>query len=213
MEVETDHKPLEIILKKPLHQAPPRLQKMIMTVQKYPIKVHYRPGKELIIADTLSRAYISDPTPDLMTEEFEVNIIHSLPISETYRTKLEQYTLQDSVLQKLKQTVENGWPQNKRDAPVAIHTFWNYRDEISTQNGIMFRGPKVIVPKEMQSDMLRLIHSSHLGAEKCKRRARDILFWPSMIQQIENMISTCRTCNKYRRKNVKEPLMHHPVPK
>ena len=41
VEIETDHKPLEAILKKPLHQAPARLQKMIMVVQKYPISVRY----------------------------------------------------------------------------------------------------------------------------------------------------------------------------
>ena len=57
VEVESDHKPLESILKKPLHQAPVRLQKMIMTVQKYSINVIYRPGKCLAIADTLSRAF------------------------------------------------------------------------------------------------------------------------------------------------------------
>lgn len=60
VELETDHKPLEMILKKPLHQAPPRLQKMIMMIQKYLITVKYRPGKELVVADTLSRAYLAD---------------------------------------------------------------------------------------------------------------------------------------------------------
>ena len=53
IEVETDHKPLEAILKKPLHQAPARLQRMIMSIQKYSINLVYRPGKQLVIADTL----------------------------------------------------------------------------------------------------------------------------------------------------------------
>lgn len=35
IEVETDHKPLEAISKKPLHQASAQLQRMILTVQKY----------------------------------------------------------------------------------------------------------------------------------------------------------------------------------
>ena len=43
--VETDHKPLEAILKKPLHQAPTRLQRMIIAIQKYSITVEYRPGQ------------------------------------------------------------------------------------------------------------------------------------------------------------------------
>ena len=57
VKVESDHKPLETILKKPLYQAPVRLQKMIMTVQKYSIDVVYHPGKYLVIADTLSEPF------------------------------------------------------------------------------------------------------------------------------------------------------------
>ena len=45
VEVESDHKPLEAILRKPLHQAPLRLQKMIMATQKYSLNVNYRLGK------------------------------------------------------------------------------------------------------------------------------------------------------------------------
>ena len=62
VESETGHKPLKAILKKPLHQAPARLQKMVMVVQKYLISVKYYPGRELVIADTLSRAFINDET-------------------------------------------------------------------------------------------------------------------------------------------------------
>lgn len=60
--------------------------------------------------------------------------------------------------------------------------------------------------------MLRTIHSSHLGVEKCKRRARDVLYWPAITKQIENTVAICQTCNKYRRNNTKEPLMPHSVP-
>ena len=63
--VETDHKPLEAILKKPLFLAPPRLQKMIMTLQKYPLEVKYCPGKELFVADTLSRAALQEEASKL----------------------------------------------------------------------------------------------------------------------------------------------------
>ncbi len=54
--VETDHKPLEVILKKHLNKAPMRLQKMILRIQPYTIKVVYRPGTTIPVADALSRA-------------------------------------------------------------------------------------------------------------------------------------------------------------
>ena len=40
VEKETDHKPLEAILKKPLHQVPARLQRMTITI-KYSINLVY----------------------------------------------------------------------------------------------------------------------------------------------------------------------------
>ena len=54
--VETDHRPLEFLFRKPLTAVPPRLQRMMISLQKYDLRVSYRPGKQLIIADTLSRA-------------------------------------------------------------------------------------------------------------------------------------------------------------
>ena len=169
IEIETDHKPLEMILKKPLHQAPTRLQKMIMAVQKYPIKVKYRPGKELLKADTLSRAHLPEEASDLCSEEFEINTICTLPISEMKLEKLKQETAKDSSLQELKHTVKKGWPDSKAETPPGTSPYWNYRDEISTHDGIMLKGERVIVPRSMQSEMLQIIHSSHLGTEKCKR--------------------------------------------
>lgn len=54
--VETDHKPLESLFKKPLSSAPPRLQRMMLKDQQHDIVVKYKAGKELYIADTLSRS-------------------------------------------------------------------------------------------------------------------------------------------------------------
>ena len=43
--VETDHKPLEAIIKKPLLTAPKRLKRMIMRLQNYQMKVVYKNGR------------------------------------------------------------------------------------------------------------------------------------------------------------------------
>ena len=56
--VQTDHKPLESILKKPLCKAPPILQRLMLHLQPYDLDVHYVPGKYMCLAYTLSRAYI-----------------------------------------------------------------------------------------------------------------------------------------------------------
>ena len=50
VEVETDHRPLQSI-NKPLHQAPARLQRFLLQLQKYDLQVTYKPGKYLHVAD------------------------------------------------------------------------------------------------------------------------------------------------------------------
>ena len=56
------------------------------------------------------------------------------------------------------------------------------------------------------------IHSSHLEMEKCLNHARDCLFWPGNTKQIQKKVEKCHICNRYRNKQVKEPLMQHEVP-
>ena len=48
-DVETDHKPLQYTLNKPLHEAPLRLQKMMLILKWYDLKVKYVPGSELSV--------------------------------------------------------------------------------------------------------------------------------------------------------------------
>ena len=86
VEVETDHKPLEAITKKPLSMAPPRLQRMLLRLQRYDFTAKYKPGKEMVLADTLSRAFIPEIKLDASHMENEVeyhahSVLHRMPVS------------------------------------------------------------------------------------------------------------------------------------
>ena len=54
LHVEIHHMPLDTVFKKSLQKAPTRLQRMLMSLQHYDLRVSYKPGKELYIADTLN---------------------------------------------------------------------------------------------------------------------------------------------------------------
>ena len=51
-----------------------------------------------------------------------------------------------------------------------------------------------------------------MGIEKCKQRAKDLVYWPGMLSQIEDVVSNCSVCNTYRQSNTKEPMIPHNVP-
>ena len=52
--VQSDHKPLDSIMKKPLSVVPLHLQRMLLQLQKYDLHIVHIPGKNIPIADTLS---------------------------------------------------------------------------------------------------------------------------------------------------------------
>ena len=56
--IQNDHKPIGTILKKPLSQAPRRLQALILRLHRYDVEFEYVEGTKLVIADTLSRAHL-----------------------------------------------------------------------------------------------------------------------------------------------------------
>ena len=60
VQVETDCKPLESIVKKPLNAASKRLQRMLLRLQKYDLMVGYKKGAEMYLADTPSREFLQD---------------------------------------------------------------------------------------------------------------------------------------------------------
>ena len=100
------------------------------------------------------------------------------------------------------------------EIPANTTPFWDYRDELSISDKILFKGERVIVPKSMQPNMLNITHSTHnMDAEKCKRRAKEVLYWewPGMNSQIENVVSNCQTCSMFQRSQMKEPLLYHEI--
>ena len=62
--IESDHKPLESISRKNLADIPAQLQCMMLCLQGYNFTIHYHPGKEMVIPDTLS-CFSPRPGPDL----------------------------------------------------------------------------------------------------------------------------------------------------
>jgi hypothetical protein len=89
--VRSDHKPLESILKKPLYAAPKRLQRMLLQLQKYDIRLQYTPVKEMYIADTLSRAYHEAVSSELILAVCDLTsleLFFHMYIGETFRVQI-----------------------------------------------------------------------------------------------------------------------------
>lgn len=214
--VETDHKPLIALFLKPLNDCPLRIQRLMIKLQRYTLNVSYIPGKFMYTADTLSRAV--DPKAPAINKTAEevqayVNMVTlSLPVADAKMQLIREETEKDQTLKQLKQVVLTGWPQVRQQCVSDIQEYWNCRAELTVVDDMIYKGSKIVIPKSLQKMMLEKVHEGHLGMEKCKRRAREVMFWPRINKEISDLVSLCQTCLKYRPRNPSEPLMPHPVP-
>ena len=215
--VQSDHRPLEAIFRKPLHQTTPRLQRMLLRLLRYRLTVEYTPGKHMYVADTLSRAYLP---ADISADEREIAedidvLVHSLlsdyPASLKKMDQLREETAQDAELSQLIRYLRDGFGTSA-ELPHSIQHYKKFADEMYELDGLLFVHGKLVIPSSMQPYILSLIHEGHLGMEKCKTMARRTMYWPNMSRDIENVVAKCSICNSFRRQQVAEPLLPHPVP-
>ena len=144
--VESDHKQLETIFKKPIHSSPKRLQRMRLRLQNYDIQVKYKSGVTMFVADTLSRAYLKKNILSqfqnsdvrsvgerLCAFEFEqIKHDEDLSVSPTHLRRLREETAVDEELQILSDIIHEGWPESlakarkyeKRQKHV-VELYWN----------------------------------------------------------------------------------------
>ena len=211
---ETDHKPLISIMKKPLSAAPPRLQRMMLQLQRYDLEVTFKAGKDIPVADLLSRKFLPDTHPELSEgmDAYVHGIMSHIPVSDSKLQEIQTEIESDMQMKILKRTILDGWPANRGQCPPKITDFWNHRDQLSVTNDLILMGQRLIIPKSMRSKFLDSVHVGHMGVEKCLHRARQVMFWPKMSLDITNMVLNCDTCLEMRNSNPKEPMVPHEVP-
>ena len=103
----------------------------------------------------------------------------------------------DQEMKILSNVIMAGWPNDRHDVPPKARPYFDCRDELTVQDGIVYRGDKIVVPKSMRLEMKQKVHIGHLGINSWLRRARDTIFWPGMSSEIWTYTETCGTCATY----------------
>ena len=226
--IETDHRVLESITKKPLLTAPKRLQRMLLALQRYDLEVQYRPGAMQYIADPLSRAPVDRPKAEELSKEevFQMSQADTTEEEIEYCTSRQQVHVSDKRMdsvkreagrdeeqQRVRQVVCQGWPAKISEVPLEVRSYWNFRDTLTVEDGILYKGEQVVVPTALRPDFLQRLHSSHQGYEATLRRARDAVYWPGMADQIKSLTASCKICEEDAPAQPKERLLAHEIPK
>ena len=113
---------------------------------------------------------------DVMT----VNYISSSRLEE-----LKKHTAEDTTLQTLSTVIRLEWPSKQHSLPHAIRPYFPFRDELTIEDGVIVKGHKAVIPCSLKKEYISIMHRGHPGVEATKLRARGIVFWPTMTQDIE----------------------------
>ena len=193
--LQTDQKPLVSIFRKHMIDVSPRIQRITIRAWQYDFVPQHIPGRINVIADSLSRVtplefQDSNAEKDILA----VNFLQYSSVEERERDEVLQETSKDKELQSLKHYISTGWPAKRSQIPVFLHPYWNYRDELTVESGILMKNSKVLIPETLKQKYLIQIHQGHQGIEACRSRAREFVFWVNINNDLKEMVEKCDIC-------------------
>ena len=194
--LETDQKPLEAILSKSLNQAMPRLQRILIRTFPYTFTVRYIRGMTNQLAYCLS--HLGDQKDSIKLPKLHINqITKQLPARCDSLQQLRMATQADDELAILKHSIMQGWPKTIKQVPPELQPYWTFREELTIEDGLILKGTRIVIQSKQCQAILKQLHEGHLGLNKCKLRAKDIVYWPGLNTELEDLVLNCELCIKY----------------
>ncbi|CAF3452217.1 unnamed protein product [Rotaria sp. Silwood1] len=230
--LETDHKPLISLMKKPYHNA--RIEQWMTTLQQYNMIIQHIPGRDSTTADALSRYPVDQPdvndedaprlvTSSTQTEDLSTTttprISRSTPPVVSSSSSLNDINIsfdhdtlnlhqnQDSAIQAIK----NVSPLNSKYTLDDYNILYKI---ITRKNGHVLQLP--YVPASLTSQVLLMHHNStfsggHFGIKRTFYKIHNHFFWPDMYKDIERHILSCINCRKNKPSRRKSDGHLHPI--
>ena len=134
---------------------------------------------------------------------YNISQIDFLPITAA---KVKNATSTDPILSKVLSFILNGlWTEIVTEE---MKPFQQRSRELTSENGTILWGIRVVIPERLQGTILHELHSNHPGISRMKSIARSYIWWPKIDKHIEELVKNCVDCQSNRDKPAVAPL--HP---
>ena len=136
-----------------------------------------------MVADALSRvcplqssdSKTKDSNIDVITVH---HIIQTALVSKTRLQELRLATQSDPTVCSLTKTVHKGWPQSRKDCPKQWLDYRSFRQEISKEEGLLFKNERLIMPHSERIETLKVLRLGHYAVNKMQLRELEAVYWP-----------------------------------
>ena len=177
---------------------------------------HIHQARQLITADALScspQGSTASAVVCSLQDEAEClleSCVAMLPASTHRLNEFCEAKASDPVYSNLIDYCKNGWP-SKWNVPLELKPYWQARGHLTLHKNLVLYGPRIVIPKVLQREILSKIHEGHQGIQKCRLRANISVWWPGITKQIKDMIENCPTCVRVSTPK-REPLLPTDLP-
>ena len=220
--VSTDHKPLLGILNdRPFEGIKsPRILRLKEHTLSFNFVVQYNPGKWHRGPDSISRnphvqyTHMLDPflvsRHALLEEEEEIDSVLAITaVGEDVCITIEDIenaTRNDQTMLDLMANIQHGFPSTENLTSPSIRRYFNVRQHLWLQGGIIMFKNRIVIPKALRENLLNVLHSAHQGVEGMRSRASNSIYWPGLNLAIRQKREGCQICNTIAPSHPREPL-------
>ena len=213
--LRTDHASLTSLLTKHTSKRKSaKFARWLEGLSAFEYTVSHIRGEDNVISDFLSRLPLDNQTMAIDDDDEELTINALTKEAGISIDIIQDETERDETLNTIYKHVYNSdWP-HKNAIKQAVMPYYKLRDELSTQNRIIMRDNRFVVPSSMQARIMTIAHEGHPGIVRMKRQLRQHYWWPGMDKQIEHFVKKCVPCNDSEKshKPTKQAHQHTPVP-
>lgn len=184
-DIFTDHSPLRYLQTQ--KTLSPRQTRWMMDLSDFDFTIHYKPGKQNIVADSLSR--------------INIGTISTISGCAAFSDRIKQAYITDPNISSIIRALEEG----------------GQHGEYKKTNGLILIRGKIYVPHNIdKSEIINEAHNTpiggHLGIIKTRKSISQCFFWPNMTNDIETFVQACNTCQRMKSTNQKPTGLLKPIP-
>jgi hypothetical protein len=192
--VFTDHKPNTFFDTNTMQSR--RAARWLEALQGHRLQGNYKPGKQNVVADALSRHPVVDSDPGLVS----------------YVGVMTTSSVQAAVLQ------NSAFVTELRAAYAADTAFACSANNWTEKDGLFYRGRTLVLPAndELRQMVLHECHDApyagHVGTRRTLKNVQRYFYWAGMARDVARYVKECDSCQRNKSSNRKPAGMLRPLP-